>query len=91
MSRRIDFKAIAEEMDREDFRTWVEDNADDLADYAEEVFREKYADYRECSCGYSYEDLAKNAIAEVIDWMDFSDYASDDIDAEGVVSDVIFD
>ena len=84
---KCDFHSIAKEIDSECFKEWVEDNADDLVEYAEDAFREAYRDYQENGDGY--EALAHSAIDEMISWLDMNDYSNDDIDAESIIEDVI--
>ena len=84
---KCNFERIAAEIDNDCFKEWVEDNAEDLVEYAEDAFREAYTSYIEN--GDSYEELAHNAIDEMIEWLDMSEYTSDDIDAQTVIEEVL--
>lgn len=85
---RCDFVKIAQEVNRERFKSWVEDNADDLVTYAEDVFTESYGTYMDDNCE-EYESVAHEAIENIIDNLWMGDYTSEVEDPEGVVEDVI--
>lgn len=86
---KCDFQKIAQEVNEELFKQWVEDNADDLVEYAEDSFREAYAAYIEDNNG-DYETMAHEAIDNIIDNLWMSDYSTDlDDDPEEVISAVI--
>lgn len=85
---KCNFTKIAQEVNRERFKSWVEDNADDLVTYAEDVFTESYGTYMDDNCE-EYESVAHEAIENIIDNLWMGDYTSEVEDPEGVVEDVI--
>lgn len=85
---RCDFAKIAKEVNRERFRSWVQDNADDLVTYAEDAFAEAYESYMDDNCD-EYADVAHEAIDNIIDNLYMGDYTDEVEDAEEVVEDVI--
>ena len=86
---KCDFSRIAKEVNRENFKEWVEANAEDLVDYAECAFEEAYKAYIEDNAD-DYETMAHEAIDNIVDNLWMSDYSSDlDDDPCEVIEEVI--
>ena len=86
---KCDFSRIAKEVKRENFKEWVEANAEDLVDYAECAFEEAYKAYIEDNAD-DYETMAHEAIDNIVDNLWMSDYSSDlDDDPCEVIEEVI--
>ena len=85
---RCNFGKIAKEVNKERFKSWVEDNADDLVEYAEDVFATSYGTYMDENSD-DYEDVAHKAIDNLIDNLWMGDYSSEVDDPEDVIENVI--
>lgn len=86
---KCDFSKIAKEINKEQFEQWVEDNADDLVEYAEDAFREAYAAYLADNCD-DFEEKAHEVIDDIIDNLWMSDYTCEVEDPEDVIDRIIF-
>lgn len=86
---KCDFTKIAQEVNKERFKSWVEDNADDLVEYAEDCFATAYGTYMDENTD-DYETMAHEAIDNIIDNLWMGDYICElEEDPEGVIEDVI--
>lgn len=86
---KCDFQKIAQEVNEELFESWVEDNADELTEYAEDAFREAYRAYIEDNTS-DFETMAHEAIDNIVDNLWMSDYSVElTSDPEDVVANII--
>ena len=85
--RKPDFHGIARDMDEENISGWIEDHQDEIIEYAEDGFRDRYGSYQEDE---GIECAVHDAIDRILDDMYMPDYESDDSDIICAVEDILF-